>query len=236
MFDDMVVSGKMKKTNKPWTVVLSTAVQAGLLLIMILIPLIYTEALPKGMLNTFLVAPAPPPPPPPPQPVVHEVHVAPKVIPLNKMTAPTVIPKRIEIIKEDVPQFGPTVGVAGGTGDAGGGVLGGILGAGSAPPPPPKPKAPVRIGGNVEQASLTRKIDPVYPAIAKTAHVSGTVVLHAIIATDGTVEKLEYVSGPTLLMQSAMQAVRQWRYKPLMLNGDPTEVDTEISVIFTLND
>ena len=236
MFDDMVVSGRMKKTNKPWTVVLSTAVQAGLLLIMILIPLIYTEALPKGMLNTFLVAPAPPPPPPPPQPVVHEVHVAPKVIPINKMTAPTVIPKRIEIIKEDVPQFGPSAGVAGGTGDAGGGVLGGILGAGSAPPPPPKPKAPVRIGGNVEQASLLRKIDPVYPQIAKTAHVSGTVLLHAIIATDGTVEKLEYVSGPTLLMQSAMQAVKQWRYKPLMLNGDPTEVDTEISVIFTLND
>jgi len=75
---------------------------------------------------------------------------------------------------------------------------------------------------------------PVYPPIAKTAHISGTVVLHAVIAKDGSVEDLQYVSGPPLLMKSAMDAVKQWRYQPTQLNGDPVEVDTTISVVFTL--
>jgi protein TonB len=70
--------------------------------------------------------------------------------------------------------------------------------------------------------------------IAKTAHVSGTVVLHAVIAKDGTIQELQYVSGPPLLMKSAMDAVKQWRYKPTQLNGDPVEVDTTIDVVFTL--
>ena len=73
MFDQLVVSGEMQKTHKPWTVTLSAIVQILILGVLILIPLIYTEALPKGMLNTFLVAPAPPPPPPPPQPIVKTV-------------------------------------------------------------------------------------------------------------------------------------------------------------------
>jgi protein TonB len=75
---------------------------------------------------------------------------------------------------------------------------------------------------------------PVYPPIAKTAHIAGTVVLHAVIAKDGSVEDLQYVSGPPLLMKSAMDAVKQWRYQPTQLNGDPVEVDTTISVVFTL--
>lgn len=237
MFDDLVVSGAtQQKTHKSWTVVVSTIVQATLLGILILIPLIYTEALPKGWNATFLTAPPPPPPPPPPQPVVHEVKVQPKLIPINKMTAPSVIPKKVEIIKEDVPQFGPSVGVAGGTGSDAGGVLGGLLGAGAAPPPPPKPPARVRIGGAVENASLVRRVDPTYPQIAKMAHQQGTVLLHAVIGKDGSVQELQYISGPAMLMQSAMSAVKQWKYKPLLLNGDPTEVETEISVIFTLNE
>ena len=69
---------------------------------------------------------------------------------------------------------------------------------------------------------------------AKTAHISGTVVLHAIIGTDGTVQDLQYISGPPLLMRSAMDAVHQWRYKPTMLNGEPVEVDTTVQVVFTL--
>ena len=92
MFDQLVVSGEMQKTHKPWAVTLSAIVQVVILGVLILIPLIYTEALPKGMLNTFLVAPAPPPPPPPPQPVVKAVK-APKIINIQKMVAPTVIPR-----------------------------------------------------------------------------------------------------------------------------------------------
>lgn len=92
----------------------------------------------------------------------------------------------------------------------------------------------IRIGGNVMQASLLKQVQPVYPAIAKTAKISGTVVLHAVIGTDGKIADLQYVSGPPLLMKSAMDAVRQWEYKPTMLNGEPVRVDTTISVVFTL--
>jgi protein TonB len=158
------------------------------------------------------------------------------------MMAPTVIPKKVEMIKEeelppDIGNVGVVGGVPGGiAGGSAGGVLGGIIGgAGSGMPPPPK-VAPsrIRVGGNVQAAALVRKVDPVYPPIAKTAHVSGTVVLHAIIGKDGSVQNLEYVSGPGLLMKSAMDAIKQWRYKPTMLNGEPVEVDTTISVVFSL--
>jgi protein TonB len=242
MFNDLVVSGaNSTKTHKSWTVLVSTIIQAGLLGILILIPLIYTEALPKGMLTTFIVPPPPPPPPPPPavaiqrivKPVVH-------LIKNGQMMAPTVIPKKIEMIKEEAapPDVGVSGGVVGGVaGGSAGGVLGGIIGGvGGGPPPPPPPKSnrPLRVGGNVQQANLLRMVQPIYPPIAKTAHISGTVILHAIISKDGTIEQLEYVSGPPLLMKNAMDAVHQWRYKPTMLNGEPVEVDTTVSVVFTL--
>jgi len=244
MFDDLVISSKNPtKTHKSWTVALSVVVQTGIVIIMILIPLIYTEALPKGMLTTFLVAPAPPPPPPPPAAAVPRV-VKPvaRLIHNGQMMAPTVIPKKVEMIKEeelppDVGNVGVVGGVPGGVpGGSAGGVLGGIIGGvGSALPPPPKATpSRIRVGGNVQAAALIRQVTPVYPPIAKTAHISGTVVLHAIIAKDGTIEQLEYVSGPQMLMKNAMDAVKQWRYKPTMLNGEPVEVDTTISVVFTL--
>ncbi|HUO34044.1 MAG TPA: energy transducer TonB [Candidatus Acidoferrum sp.] len=241
MFEDMVVSGaNVKKTNTRWTVFVSTGIQAIILGILILIPLIYTEALPKAMLTTFLVAPPPPPPPPPPPAAV--VHVKPVVhlIQQNKLMAPTVIPKKVNIIKEEEtpPDMGVEGGVAGGIpGGSGGGVLGGIIGGapGSNLPPPPKPSVSrIKVGGNVQAASLVRQVMPIYPPIARTAHIQGTVVLHAIIAKDGSIEELQYVSGPPLLMRSAMDAVRQWRYRPTLLNGEPVEVDTTISVVFTM--
>jgi len=244
MFDDLVESSVVRtKTNKPWTVALSAIIQVGILIVFVLIPLIYTEALPKQLLTTFLVAPAPPPPPPPPAAAVQRI-VKPvaRLIQAGKMMAPTVIPKKVEMIKEeemppDVGAVGGVGGVPGGiAGGSAGGVLGGIIGGvGSGPPPPPKPTASrIRVGGNVQAAKMLRQIQPVYPQIAKTAHVQGTVMLHAVIAKDGSVQELTYVSGPPLLMKSAMDAVRQWRYQPTLLNGEPVEVDTTISVIFTL--
>jgi periplasmic protein TonB len=244
MFDDLVISSAQpKRTNSVWTVALSTIIQFAIVVVMILIPLIYTEALPKQMLTTFLVAPAPqPPPPPPPAAVQRIVKPVARLIHNGQMMAPTVIPKKVEMIKEeelppDIGNVGVVGGVPGGiAGGSAGGVLGGIIGgAGSGMPPPPK-AAPsrIRVGGNVQAASLVRKVDPVYPPIAKTAHVSGTVVLHAIIGKDGSVQNLEYISGPGLLMKSAMDAIKMWRYKPTMLNGEPVEVDTTISVVFSL--
>jgi periplasmic protein TonB len=235
MFDQMVVSSVHgSKTNKPWTVALSMILQVLVVGVLILIPLIYTEALPQAMLSTFLVAPPPPPPPPPPAP---KTEVIKKIIVQapQKMVAPTVIPKKIEIVKDQAPD----IGAEGGTGVAGGtGVPGGIIAGlgGPPPPPPPKPATPqrIRVGGNVEAAKLQRQILPIYPQIARTAHISGTVVLHAVIAKDGSIQELTYVSGPALLMRAAMDAVRQWHYAPTQLNGEPVEVDTTIQVVFSL--
>jgi periplasmic protein TonB len=232
MFDQLVISSAHEsKTHKPWAVALSATVQAVIVGILILIPLIYTEALPKGFMNTFLVAPAPPPPPPPPAAPVHIVR--PRIITPQRMVAPTVIPKQIAVIKDEAPDVG--VGVEGGVGVPGGvpgGVLGGIIGG---PAPPPRPtQTRIRVGGNVAAAKLVHQVQPIYPQIAKTAHVSGTVLLHAIIAKDGTIQELQYVSGPPLLMRAAMDAVREWRYSPTLLNGEPVEVDTTIQVVFTL--
>ena len=144
------------------------------------------------------------------------------------------IPKKIEVAKDEPPPAvaAPDVGgVPGGTGD----VIGGI-GTAAAAPPPPKPATPsrIKIGGAVQAASLVKKVTPEYPPIAKTAHLSGTVVLHAIIAKDGSIEKLEFVSGPPLLMASAMSAVKEWKYRPTTLNGQPVEVDTTVQVVFSL--
>ena len=109
-----------------------------------------------------------------------------------------------------------------------------IIGNAAPPPPKPVPQQRIRVGGNVEAGARINNVAPEYPAIAKVAHISGTVVLHAVIAKDGTIEQLEYVSGPPMLVKSAMDAVKQWRYKPYLLNGDPVEVETTINVDFNL--
>ena len=237
MFDDLLEStNQKKKTNKGWSVILSGLVQTVILGILVLIPLIYTEALPKAMLSTLLIAPPPPPPPPPPPTVVKTV-VKPvaRLITAGKLVQPRAIPKEVAVFKEAAlpPDITPAGGIAGG-------VFGGIPGqgiiGGAALPPPPKAAAPSRIkqGGNVTAASILSQTRPVYPALARQARIQGSVVLHAIIDKDGKVAQLEVVSGHPLLVQAALDAVKQWRYKPTLLNGDPVEVDTTITVTFTM--
>ncbi|MFZ0523552.1 MAG: TonB family protein [Candidatus Acidiferrales bacterium] len=92
----------------------------------------------------------------------------------------------------------------------------------------------VRVSGNVAAAKLRHVVTPIYPDAAKASHIEGTVVLHCIIAKDGTLQQIEYVSGHPLLMKAAMDAVHQWTYDPTLLNGEPIEVDTRVSVVFTL--
>jgi len=92
----------------------------------------------------------------------------------------------------------------------------------------------IRLKENVAQANILYQVAPVYPPIAKTAHISGTVVLGCIISKDGTVESLDYISGPPLLLKAAMDAVRQWRYEPVLVKGEPVRVCTTVSVVFTL--
>ena len=116
----------------------------------------------------------------------------------------------------------------------------------AAPPPPPppakkeepKPVTPqrIKIGGQVQQANLIKQVKPVYPPLAKQARISGVVHLSAIISKDGTIQELKALPGAhPLLVPAAIEAVKQWVYKPTMLNGEPVEVVTTIDVNFTLN-
>jgi protein TonB len=243
MFEEMVVSSpNPKKTNKPWTVFVSMLFQVAFLSILILIPLIYTEALPKTMMATMLTAPPPPPPPPPPPAATQVVHVKPQahLMDAGKLMQPKVIPHDVKIIKEDAEPdmgaIGMTGGVPGGVaGGSMGGVLGGVIGGMGGAPPKPKLGGPLKVGGNVQAARIVNRVQPVYPPLARQTRISGTVRLHAIIGKDGTIQSLEVLSGHPLLQQAALDAVRQWRYQPTLLNGDPVDVDTTIDVIFSLN-
>ena len=239
------------KTRSTWSVLVSFIVQSIMVVLLILVPLIYTDTLPRTTLTSFLVAPPPPPPPPPPPAAAPKiVKVIPKQFDAGRLMAPKAIPKEIAMIKEEElpPQVG-AVGVVGGVpggvpGGTPGGVIGGIIGSvpTAAPPPPPavkevKAAAPqrIRVGGNVQQARLVRQPKPVYPPLARQARIQGVVRLTAIIAQDGTIQSLQVVSGHPLLVPSALEAVKQWQYQPTLLNGEPVEVITQIDVNFTLS-
>ena len=244
MFEELIVStASQRGGRKPLSIVISTLIQVLVLGIMVLIPLIYTEALPKTLLTTLLVAPPPPPPPPPPPAPVVRVKPVARLMEAGKLRAPTAIPKQVAMIKEeelppDVAAVGVVGGVPGGiAGGQTGGVLGGIIGgiAGNLPPPPKEGPKRIRVGGNVQQARLINQPRPIYPPLAKQARIQGTVRLQAIIAKDGNVVQLEMISGHPLLVQAALDAVRQWKYQPTLLNGEPVEVVTTIDVVFTLS-
>src|SRR5262249_57992215 len=161
--------------------VLSAVVQIAFLGILILIPLIYTEALPKPMMATMLTAPPPPPPPPPPPVATQIVKVKPQVhlMDAGKLMAPKVIPKEIKIIKEEAEPDPGVVGAVGGVpggvaGGSMGGVLGGVIGGVGTAPPPPKPKqsGPVRVGGNVQAAMPLNPVPPHHPPPAPPTRIS----------------------------------------------------------------
>jgi protein TonB len=150
----------------------------------------------------------------------------------NQLTAPTRIPHEIRMVSEKEPAMAG-FGVAGSDFGSGGNVMGNIFGDTGTT----VKAAPVRkliISSGVMQGMLLMKTSPVYPPIARAARVQGTVVLQAKISKTGSIEDLHVVSGPTMLQQAAQDAVRQWRYKPYLLNGEPVEVETTVNVIFTL--
>lgn len=242
MFDYMLESSPVKRSRQnPWTYFVSLGVQCVILGVMVLIPLLYTEALPKQEMLGWLVAPPPPPPPPPPaaqQPVKRIKRVS--MMEAGKLRAPRAIPKEIAIIKEEpLPVDEGAMGVVGGVpggvpGGQMGGVLGGVLGGLAVPPPPEAPKR-IRVSTGVQEAKLIRKVLPTFPSIARTARITGVVQLEAIIARDGSIQNLRVVDGHPLLSQAAVEAVSQWRYEPTLLNNEPVEVVTLINVVFKLN-
>jgi protein TonB len=255
MFEQMILSEPRKKR----AVVLAFVGQVVAIGALITIPLLSVQQLPLAEISTVLVAPPPPPPPPPPPaPAATAPHVArvtPRPFDAARVYQPQAVPKTVAVLP-DLPQApaaaaAPSIaGVEGGvTGGQVGGVLGGVLGGvpSLAPPPPPPPPvtavatpaapAPpklLRVGGQVEAAQVISAPPPAYPALAKSARIGGVVKLDAIIGTDGHIQNLKLISGPPLLIEAAMNAVKQWTYHPTILNGQPFKVETQIDVNFTL--
>jgi protein TonB len=246
MFEQTFVEGS-GKTNKPWTTVVGFILQALVIGMAILVPMIWTDVLPAGQLKSMLVAPPPPPPPPPPPaetPKTVAVKVIPRQFDAGRLAQPKSVPNKVAVIEEsELPPPSAGGGVVGGmAGGVSGGVLSGILGSTPAPmiaPPPPKveeKKAVQRIivGGKVQEAMLMKKVMPVYPPLARSTRIQGHVILNAVISKEGTIQELKVASGHPMLAPAAMEAVRQWIYRPTLLNGEPVEVTTEIDVNFTL--
>src|SRR5208337_563398 len=240
MFEDSLLeSGGRLKTKRGLYTSLSMIVQVGLLGVLVLIPLLFTEALPKTQLMTFLVAPPPPPPPPPPAAApVHIVRQVQTDMVNGQLRTPTKIPEKVQMIREDEapPPSLASGGVIGGIGTAGGslgGVIGGIINSTALVPKAVVPQR-IRVSQGVTQGLLIKKVQPVYPPLARQARIQGNVLLQAEISTEGTIENLHLISGHPMLAPAAIEAVKQWRYKPYILNGEPVPVETQITVIFSL--
>jgi protein TonB len=242
MFEDSLLeSGGRLKTRRGRTTTFAIILEIALIGVMVLLPLIFTEALPKQQLMTFLVAPPPPPPPPPPAaaPVKIVKQIQTDIV-NGALRTPTKIPQKIQMVKEDEapPQMAATGVVGGVPGGIPGGQMGGVIGGiiSSTPVAVPKVATPqrVRVSAGVTSGLLVRRVQPNYPPLARQARIQGTVVLHAVISKDGSIENLTLVSGHPMLAPAAIEAVKQWKYKPYLLNGEPVEVDTEVQVNFTL--
>ena len=236
MFEDSLVESTGRiRTGSRWYAIESFAFQAALLAVLILIPYLYPDSLPKRVLATLLLAP----PPPPAAAQAPQAPAARAVIPvqLAGLIAPTVIPHRIAE-GDSAPATPPGVDLNFGT--PGPDFAPGVMSAlGSAPPPPvvtrPKPSAPLRISAGVAKGHLLVPIQPVYPVIAKEARVQGTVTIEAMISKQGLVEGVHVISGPPLLVQAAIAGVNRARYVPFKLNGNPVEVNTTINIVFNLD-
>lgn len=243
MFEDSLIeSGGKLKTKRGYTSIISFLLQFVIIGVLVLIPLIFTEALPKTVTLGFLVAPPPPPPPPPPAAApVHVVHQIQTDIVNGQLRTPTKIPQKVQMIKEDEapPPAMATTGVVGGVpGGVPGGSMGGVIGSvlSATPVAVPKIATPqrVRVSSGVSQGLLIRKVPPAYPPLARQARIQGTVILQAQISKTGDIENLTLVSGHPMLAPAAIEAVKQWKYRPYLLNGEPVEVDTQVQVNFTL--
>jgi len=244
-FDLLEIPGGTKKQGAR-SALTSLLVHSLVLTIVLLIPLAYTETLDlQGLTNTWLMAPPPPPPPPPPASAMRAAKRLKPVFttPTGKLLAPTSIPKEIAKISDadlELESYGGVVGgVPGGVpGGQLGGVIGGVIGGvlSSAPrPAPPAPVQAVRVGGRIRPPRLVRRVEPVFPDIAKQARIQGDVRIDAIIDARGQVVEMKILSGHPVLATAALNAVRQWLYEPTYLNEQPIPVVLEVIVEFRLH-
>jgi periplasmic protein TonB len=201
-------------------------------------------AVPDMMAFVAAAEPASPPPPPPP-PLRRSAPAKPQAVPLaTASAAPVEAPAAIvpePVIPSNFDGEGVEGGVEGGIpGGVLGGVLGGLLGAPVEPPPPPPPvvtrQAPVRIGGQITAPALIHRVNPSYPEVAVRAKVTGMVILEATVGIDGHVEEVRVVRSIALLDNAAIEAVKQWRYSPLVLNGIPCPFILGVTLSFSVVD
>ena len=236
MFEDSTFEsmGKIRTRSRRWMIATLTF-NGTILAILILMPLIYPGALPRHLMTTLLVAPDAPKPEVPPEPV-RERRIAATVREFDngRITAPPRIPTKIRMF--DLPErplpndfaasFEPGVPGADGKSPFGDGQPARVV-------HPPVPTS-IHLSSKLVEGNLIYKTVPQYPPIAKAARVEGTVVLQAMISKTGTIEGLHMISGPQMLQQAAMDAVKTWRYRPYVLNGQAVEVETTVNVIFKL--
>jgi protein TonB len=237
--DSLLDSHWANRSHRGWTTLVSFAVQVLAVGVVIVLPLIYTEGLPR----LHLISIGAPIGPPRGQPAVATAHAgggsqsaAHSFI--HVFTAPPRIP--VGIGREEGPAIEGTSGCpecivgAPGSTDATNSIIGSI---GPAMPiiasPPSKPVAPPRLS-RIMEGNLIYKVQPVYPPLARAARIQGSVVLKAIISRTGTIEGLQALSGHPMLIPAARDAVAQWRYRPYLLNSEPVEVETQVTVNFIL--
>lgn len=242
MFD--LITGKVQHvpSTPAIPILVSTSIQAAALAVVAVMSfLVASRELPDvpDVLAFVAEMPAavPPPPPPPPAPASHPA--APKAVPpANAFAAPIEAPP--EIAPEPV---GTAIADAGVPGGVEGGVAAGVVGSvpvivEGPPPPPPAPVShePVRIGGQVQAPALLKRVEPIYPSMAQLAAIDGVVILDAIVDEHGRIRSLKVLRGHPLLAKAATEAVQQWEYEPLKLNGAPTAFELTVSLWFHFDD
>jgi periplasmic protein TonB len=250
MFDLITGTGERPLRERSFTSKLvAIATHVVVIVVVIAIPLLrVTNQLPElPTMRAFVVepsAPSPPPPPPPPPPAGPRAAV--KSVPTTgQFAAPVEAPGAIEperLSARDESIAGALGGVEGGVpGGVTGGVVGGILSSTPPPPPPPPPpapvtaRAPVRIGGQITAPALLHRVEPKYPDVAAIAQLSGMVILEAVVNTEGCVESVKILRSRHLLLDKASEeALRQWRYSPLVLNGIPASFVLTVTFNFSV--
>jgi len=239
MFEDSLIeSTGAIRTRSSRYVAGSLLLEAALVAVLVVIPYIYPAALPPKFLSVPLIAP---PTAPAAQIVQQRVVSSPSSRPellLTTLIAPGRIPQTIHhVVDTGPPGLVPGADISGSSNT---GAMGASwLGAVTTPPAQhvrqAKASGPLKVSAGVAAGQLLTPIRPPYPAIARAGRIQGTVVVAAIIGKDGRIDSLHLVSGSPLLASAAVEAIRQARYRPWTLNGEPVEVETTINVVFTLD-
>jgi len=237
MFEDSTFesTGRIRTRSRGWMMA-AFLLNGSILLALVLIPLIYPEALPRQMMNILLEAPR--------VPAVQPEQVKPVALRAAReftemenghILAPPKIPTSIRYIATAEPPLGDNIVGVPDLGQGTPGVNASIFqGHSQQPIVHQAVTGPVHLTSTIVEGLLLHKTIPVYPPIAKVTHKEGVVVLQATISAAGTIENLRVVSGDPMLQQAAQEAVSQWRYRPYLLNGRPVEVETTVNVIFKL--